>query len=68
MTCPQLFSVKFSLSQKRFNLRENLDFAIPLTKSVNHRFESLTYLGTKTLELTPSNIRQKHSFNLGGGV
>ena len=48
MACPQLFfgEILCIKQQKRFNLRQNLDFAIPptkTTKSVSHGFESLTY-------------------------
>ena len=59
---PFIFSEIFPIrQQKRFNLRQNLDFAILRIKSVNHGFESLTYLGPKIWELIPSKIREKDS-------
>ena len=63
MTCLELFSLKFSLSgnKKTFNLRQNLDFTIPRVKSVNHGFESVTYLGPTIWESIPSKIREKNS-------
>ena len=63
MVCLQFFSVKVSLSgnRKRLSLRQTLDFAILRIKSINHKFESLTYLGTKMWESIPSKIRKKDS-------
>ena len=47
--------------QKRFNLRQNLNFAIPRIKSINHGLESLIYLGPKIWESIQSKIREKDS-------
>ena len=59
---PDIFSEIFPIRQQnRFDLRENLDFAIPFVKTVNHGFESLRYLGPKTWESIPSIIREKDS-------
>ena len=58
---PVVFSEIFSIRhQKRLNLRQNLDFAVPSIKSFSHGFESLLYLGPKIWESIPSNVREKH--------
>ena len=57
---PVVFSEIFSIrQQKRLNLRQNLDFAIPPIKSVSHGFESSLYLGPKIWESIPPNVREK---------
>ena len=59
---PVVFSEIFSIRhQKRLNLRQNLDFAVPSIKSFSHGFESLLYLGPKIWESIPSSVREKDS-------
>ena len=36
--------------QRRYELRNNLDFALPIVKSVHKDLESLSYLGPKIWE------------------
>ena len=45
---PVIFSeILLIRQQKRFNFRQNVEFAVPRIKSDNHGFESLTYLTPK---------------------
>ena len=39
--------------QQRYELRNNSEFAVPIVKSVQKVFESLSYLGPKIWELLP---------------
>ena len=43
--------------QRRYELRNNPDFAVPIVKSVHKGLESLSYLGPKIWELLPVEIK-----------
>ena len=44
--------------QYRYELRNNLDFAAPIVKSVQKGLESLSHLGPKIWELLPLEIKE----------
>ena len=44
--------------QRRYELRNNPDFAVPIVKSVHKGFESLSYVGPKIWELLPLEIKE----------
>ena len=60
--CPLIWvclSDLFPLRQAhQYNLRNRSQFIIPNVKTVNHRFESLRYLGPKIWETIPSHLRE----------
>ena len=43
--------------QKRYTLRNNADFSLPLVKPVHKGLESLSYLGPKIWEILPIKIK-----------
>ena len=43
--------------QRRYELRNNLDFALPIVKSVHKDLESLSYLGPKICKILPLEIK-----------
>ena len=47
--------------QHRYELRNNPDFAVPIVKSVHKDLESLSYLGPKTWELLPLEIKERET-------
>ena len=49
--------------QRRYDLRSNTDFAVPMVKSVHKGLESLTYLGLKIWELLPFEIKETKTFS-----
>ena len=49
--------------QRRYGLRNNSDFAIPMVKSFHKGLESLSYLGPKIWELLPPEIKETESFS-----
>ena len=49
--------------QRRYDLRNNSDFAIPMVKSFHKGLESLSYLGPKIWELLPPEIKETESFS-----
>ena len=49
--------------QRRCELRNNPDFAVPIVKSVHKGLESLSYLGPKIWELLPLEIKETDSFS-----
>ena len=56
---PEILSDLFPLRQAhQYNLRNRSQFIIPNVKTVNYRFESLRYLGTKIWETIPSHLRE----------
>ena len=48
--------------QRRYDLRNNPDFAVPMVKSVHKGLESLSYLGPKIWELLPVEIKETDIF------
>ena len=50
--------------QHRYELRNNPDFAVPIVKSVHKGLESLSYLGPKTWELLPLEIKETEAFTI----
>ena len=49
--------------QRRYELRNNPDFAVPMVKSVHKDLESLSYLGPKIWELLPVEIKEAETFS-----
>ena len=49
--------------QRRYELRNNPDFAVPIVKSVQKGLESLSYLGPKILKLLPLEIKEPETFS-----
>ena len=49
--------------QRRYELRNNPDFAVPIVKSVHKGLESLSYLGPKIWELLPLEIKETETFS-----
>ena len=49
--------------QCRCELRNNPDFVEPIVKSVHKGVESLSYLGLKTWELLPLDIKETEAFS-----
>ena len=47
--------------QNRYELRNNVDFTLPLVKSIHKGLESLSYLGPKIWEIFPFEIKQTKS-------
>ena len=43
--------------QRRYELRNNPDFALPIVKSVHKDLESLSYLGPKICKILPLEIK-----------
>ena len=48
--------------QRRYELRNNPDFAVPIVKSVHKGLESLNYLGPTIWELLPLEIKETEFF------
>ena len=46
-----------------YNLRRCNDFRIPSTRTVYHGIESISFLGTKTWNILPNEIKQQTSLN-----
>ena len=62
---PKLIKVLvLSNRQRRCELRNNLDFAVPIVKSVHKGLESLSYLGPKIWELLPLEIKETDFFTI----
>ena len=54
---PEILNDLFTLKlADKCNLRDQTQFFIPNVKTVNHGFESLTYLGLKISEAVPSHL------------
>ena len=51
------------IRQCKYELRNNLDFAVPIVKSVHKGLESLSYLGPKIWELLPLEIKETETFS-----
>ena len=49
--------------QRRYELRNNPDFAVPMVKSVGKDLEILGYLGQKIWELLPVEIKETKTFS-----
>ena len=49
--------------QRRYELRNNPDFAVPTVKTVHKGLESLSYLGPKIQELLPVEIKETETFS-----
>ena len=49
--------------QRRYELRNNPDFAVPTVKTVHKGLESLSYLGPKIQELLPAEIKETEMFS-----
>ena len=49
--------------QRRYELRKNSDFAVPIVKSVHKGLEGLSYLGPKIWELLPLQIKETETFS-----
>ena len=49
--------------QHRYEFRSNLDFVVPIVKSVHKGLESLNYLGPKIWELLPLDIKETETFS-----
>ena len=49
--------------QRRYELRNNPDFAAPIVNSVHKGLESLSYLGPKIWELLPLEIKETETFS-----
>ena len=49
--------------QRRYELRNNPDFAVPIVKSVHKGLEGLSYLGPKIWELLPLEIKETETFS-----
>ena len=50
--------------QRRYKLRNNPDFAVPIVKSVHKGLEGLSYLGPKIWELLPLEIKETDFFTI----
>ena len=48
---------------RRYELRNNLGFAVPIVKSVHKGLESLSCLGPKIWKLSPLEIKQTETFS-----
>ena len=48
--------------QRRYELRNNQDFAVPIMKSVHKGLESLSYLGPKIWKSLPLGIKKTEIF------
>ena len=49
--------------QRRYELRNNPDFAVPMVKSIHKGLESVSYLGPKIWELLPVEIKETETFS-----
>ena len=49
--------------QRRYELRNNPDFAVPIVKSVHKGLESLSYRGPKIWELLPLEIKETETLS-----
>ena len=49
--------------QRRYELRNNPDFAVPVVKSVHNGLESRSYLDPKICELLPLEIKETKIFS-----
>ena len=49
--------------QRRYELRNNPDFALPIVKSVHKDLESLSYLGPKICKILPLEIKWTDTFS-----
>ena len=49
--------------QRRYKLRNNPDFAVPIVKSGYKGLEGLSYLGPKIRELLPLEIKETETFS-----
>ena len=49
--------------QRRYELRNNQDFAVPIMKSVHKGLESLSYLGPKIWKSLPLEIKKQRFFH-----
>ena len=49
--------------QRRYELRNNPDFTVPIKKSVHKSLESLSYLGPDIWELLPLEIKETEAFH-----
>ena len=54
----EVFQIK---DQGHYFLRHKRDFVIPTVKLVNYGFESIRFLGPKSLESLPNNLKNKES-------
>ena len=61
---PKLIKVLIlSNRQRRCELRNNLDFAVPIVKSVHKGLESLSCLGPKIWKSPPLEIKETETFS-----
>ena len=49
--------------QRKYELRNNTEFAVPMVKSVHKALERLSYLGPKIWELLPLEIKETETFS-----
>ena len=49
--------------KRRYELRNNPDFAVQIVKSVHKGLESLSYLGPKIWDLLPLEIKETETFS-----
>ena len=49
--------------QRRYELRNNSDFGVPMVKSVHKGLKSLSYLGPEIQELLPLEIKETETFS-----
>ena len=62
-TAPELIKeLILSNRQRRYKLRNNPDFAVPIVKSVQEGLESLSYLVPNIWELLPLEIKETETF------
>ena len=62
-TAPELIKeLILSNRQRRYELRNNPDFAVPIVKSVQEGLESLSYLVPNIWELLPLEIKETETF------
>ena len=55
---PTVFSEVFSKRSFRYNLRHASEFSVPNIKSTFHGTESLSYLGPKSWNLVPKELKE----------
>ena len=61
---PVIFAEAFPVRQQsQYNMRNYSYFAMPHSKTVNHGLESLSYIGAKLWDSTPSHMKEIDSIN-----